>query len=153
MPLHAGALISIRTQLESIAPGTRVGLIEIGVLTPHQFNSINVAPSQLGLQSVESPVLVYLGRHHFVSRTRQGYGVADLLTQLEFAMAADALPHVSMRGTCLLSCKPRHDGYGNEVVDQAILEATARKPSVEVFSVIPKGDRFRPETTKPRTGL
>jgi hypothetical protein len=50
----------------------------------------------------------------------------------------------------LASGNERDDGYACRVRDKAVLELTARKPRIEVFSVIPVGDGRTPKTTKPR---
>jgi hypothetical protein len=38
----------------------------------------------------------------------------------------------------------RDDGYGNQVFDRAVFEMTAKKPRAELYSVIPKGDKLKP---------
>ncbi len=150
MPIFADAAARIIVQLETIERGERVGLITIGELTRFQFDDLNRERAAVSLALVESPEIVYLGRHHFSSRRAQGYTVADMVMQIESALAHDARPRVTRKGTILESARPRSDGYGNQVCDQAVLELTARKPRVEVFSVVPKGDRNPPKATKPR---
>lgn len=125
-------------------------LITIGELTSSQLRQINFGRIKLGLPDVESPEIVYLGRHHFCSRKAQGYTEGDMSQQIEWALADHAVAFVVPKGTTLQSAVDRPDGYGNMVRDQAVLDVTARKPRVEVFSVIPKGDRIGPKTTKPR---
>jgi hypothetical protein len=149
MPLYAGATTIISAQLDDILRGVRVSLISVGVLTDSQLRQINFGRTKLGLPEVESTELVYLGRHHFESRSAQGYSCADMVQQLEWALSDHAVPFVVPRGTTLQSGVARPDGYGNMVRDQAVLDVTARKPRIEVFSVIPKGDRISPKTTKP----
>lgn len=150
MPLHRHAFQLICEQLTSLERGQRVTLICIGTLTEAQFGQINFDRGKLGLPDVESPDIVYLGRHHFQSRSAQGYTCQDMAAQLESALADNAIAIVVPRGTTLQSTTLRADGYGNMIRDQAVLELTARKPRIEVFSVIPKGDRISPKTTKPR---
>ena len=123
-------------------------LIAIGALSNSQFRQINFERVKLGLPEIVSAEIVYLGRHHFQSRTTQGYTCADMLQQLEWAISDHAIPKVVSRGTTLQSAVERPDGYGNMVRDQAILDVTARKPRVEVFSVIPKGDKISPKNSK-----
>jgi hypothetical protein len=50
--------------------------------------------------------------------------------------------------TILENPYPRADRYGNTVKDRAILECSARHPKPELFSVIPKGDRIKPQKQK-----
>ena len=44
----------------------------------------------------------------------------------------------------LESCVERDDGYGNRVIDWAVLECSMRFPRPELYSVIPKGDNIKP---------
>lgn len=150
MPLHPSANQLIFDHLLALERGERVALIVVGMLTDAQLGQINFGREKLGLPNVESPEVVYLGRHHFESRSAQGYTCQDMAAQLESALADHAIAIVVPRGTTLQSTVPRADGYGNMVRDQAVLELTARKPRIEVFSVIPKGDHNAPKTTKPR---
>ena len=53
--------------------------------------------------------------------------------------------------TSLMASQPRDDGYGKQVRDHAVLELTARKPRVELFSVIPKGDGRQKNDKAPRS--
>lgn len=148
MPLYPGATTIIAAQLHSLWRGERVRLIAIGVLTDAQLAQINFGRVKLGFPEVESHEIVYLGRHHFESRARQGYSPADMVQQLEWALADHAVAFVVARGTTLQSTVERPDGYGNMVRDQAVLDVTARKPRVEVFSVVPRGDRISPRNNK-----
>ncbi len=150
MPLYPDAVALITCQLQCLERGERVSLIAIGELTDDQFSCLNKARDAALLPAVESKEIVYLGRHHFNSRSAQGYTIADMVSQISNAVADHATPIATRRGTVLESGAARDDGYGNRVRDQAVLELTARKPRVEVFSVIPKGDRTPPKTTKPR---
>jgi hypothetical protein len=140
MPLHDGASDAIRRQLESIQSGVRVSPIVIGCLTRSQHDAIRTFRALRNLCGAESPEIVYLGRHHFTSRSRQGYNVDDLLQQIQAGLAEDAVPLIRGSMTSLMAARPRDDGYGNQVRDHAVFELTARKPRVELFSVIPKGD-------------
>ncbi|MUV15332.1 hypothetical protein [Noviluteimonas gilva] len=140
MPLHDGAIDAIRQQLECISIGERVSLIVIGCLTRTQHDAIRAFRASRNLPGAESPEIVYLGRHHFASRSKQGYTVEDLLRQIDAGLSADAVPFIRGSMTSLMASRPRDDGYGKQVRDHAVLELTARKPRVELFSVIPKGD-------------
>ena len=150
MCLYDGMLTVVRRQLQLIAEGKWVSLVEVGCLTDDQHRQLCEFRERRGLPKVESPQIVYLGRHHYDSRVVQGYTINDLVQQLEASTVDDAKPMFAGKMTSLLSPRLRADGYGRMVRDQAVLELTARKPRVEVFSVIPKGDGLIPKTTKPR---
>lgn len=150
MPLYEGILDALHAHLARVLAGERVPLIEIGQLTPEQHQALNLLRAAKGLPGAESPGIVYIGKHHVESRCPQGYTVADLVLQISASTAADAEPIFMGKMTSLRSRHARPDGYGCMVFDQAVLEMTARKPRVEVFSVIPKGDGRAPKTTKPR---
>lgn len=150
MPLYAGIIDELRRHLAEIMAGRKVPLLEIGQLTTEQHLRLNELRNGAGLPGAESPGIVYIGRHHVESRCLQGYTLEDLLLQIDAATAHDAEPLFQGKMTSLRSIRLRSDGYGCQVRDQAVLEMTARKPRVEVFSVIPKGDGRVPKTTKPR---
>ena len=68
MPLHDNAFELIRRQLEHIARGERVPLIEIGYLTFQQHQHVRELRLRLGLPDVDSATIVYIGHHHYTSR-------------------------------------------------------------------------------------
>jgi hypothetical protein len=140
MPLYDGAADLIRQQLDQIRLGVRVSVIAIGCLTDDQHRQLRAFREERGLDGCESPEILYLGRHHYDSRSKQGYTVEDLVLQIEGGLAPDSVPFIRGAMTSLLSCRERDDGYGKHVRDQAIFELSARKPRVELYSVIPKGD-------------
>lgn len=150
MPMYDGILDQLREQLARIISGERVPLIEIGRLTDEQHAELNRLREGRSLPGAESPGIVYIGRHHVESRCAQGYVIDDLILQLAASIAADAEPVFMGKMASLRSRHARDDGHGCLVRDQAVLEMTARKPRIEVFSVIPKGDGRIPKTTKPR---
>ena len=150
MPLYEGATQRIARQLEAVARGRRVDIIAIGCLTREQHGRIADARRKRGLQGPDSDEIVYLGRHHYESRAAQGYVVSDLVAQVASALASDAEVVVLGKMVGLVSRNERDDGYGCRVRDRAVLELTARKPRIEVFSVIPIGDGRASKTTKPR---
>lgn len=140
MPLNRGAIDLIRNQLEQIALGNKVPLIVIGYLTETQHKAVREFRAQHGLSGGESPEIVYIGRHHYESRVKQGYTIEDMILQIEASTADTAEAFIRGAMTSLRSIVLRSDGYGKQVRDQAIFELTARKPRVELYSVIPKGD-------------
>ncbi len=93
---------------------------------------------------MESPTIVYIGRHHFASRSAQGYGIDDMMDQIRSCIDADAEIMLFRRMTMLRASTLRADRYSNWVRDEGIFELTRRKPRIELFSVIPKGDRISP---------
>jgi hypothetical protein len=144
MPLHDNAHHLIRLQLERIARGERVPLIEIGYLTFQQHQHVRELRRRFELPDVESPAIVYIGHHHFASRSAQGYRVSDMVEQIRACVDADAEIMLFKRMTMMRASTLREDGYGNSVRDEGIFELTRRKPRIELFSVIPKGDRISP---------
>ncbi|GAA0593026.1 hypothetical protein [Caenispirillum bisanense] len=148
MPLFPDAEALVRLNLSMIAAGLRPAFVVIGRLTDAQHAAINVGRLRHGLPVLENPEVLYLGRHHYTSRSGQGYGVDDMWMQIASALGAASIVHLTGRMTALENPTQRNDGYGNLVRDRAILELTARKPRAELFSVIPKGDKNQPAKTK-----
>jgi hypothetical protein len=140
MLLYQGVAELICRHLEAIAGGAKPKLIEIGVLTDEQHAAINKLRKTAGFPGLEAPELVYVGRHHFYSRSKQGYTIEDMRLQLEASLHADSIVRATHVMTAIQSVRLRDDGYGFKVTDRAILELTARKPRAEVLSVIPYGD-------------
>jgi hypothetical protein len=155
VPLYDDACDRLRRQLELIADGERVPLIEIGQLTFQQHQHVREIRASLELPDVESPAIVYIGHHHFASRRAQGYTISDMVKQISACTDADAQVMLFRRMTMMRACSLRADGYGNWVRDDGIFELTRRKPRIELFSVIPRGDRVSPlqKQQSPRTGL
>lgn len=146
MPLYKNAEYLIRANLNEIAQGHRVRAVAIGVLTDVQFEAINRQKLSQGLPLLESPEIVFLGKHAYKSRVvRDGYTIDDMVTQITCALAETAIAVASPRMTALRSTELRQDGYGNDVRDEVIFELTARKPKAELYSVIPKGDAIKPK--------
>jgi hypothetical protein len=144
VPLYDDACERIRRQLEQIADGRRVEVIEIGHLTFQQHQHAREVRREAGLADVEQPTIVYVGRHHFASRARQGYTVQDMVHQIEACTDANAEVLLSRGMTILRSAILRPDGYGNWVRDRGVFELTHHKPRIELFSVIPRGDLISP---------
>jgi hypothetical protein len=145
MPLSEGALDAVCAQLEAIARGERVHIITIGDLLPDQVALLNRLRESLGLPIVGSE-LVFLGRHIYRSRIAQdGYTVADVRAQLASALHETALVQITGRSSTIMQATSfREDGRGNQVRDEAVFELSSRTPRIEVYSVIPKGDKIRP---------
>jgi hypothetical protein len=148
MPIDPSAVPDIRRQLERIASGERPTIIVVGVLTPVQHQAISKVRVSLGLPELESPELVYLGRHHFASRSADGYMIEDMIAQVVSGTSIAAHPILTPKMTVLENPDLRADGYGFAVRDRAVLELTARKPRAEILSVVPKGDGGGPKNRK-----
>jgi len=145
MPLYPHAVELIRDNLRKVSLGERPHLISIGELTAIQFNAINIWRTANQFPPLGSSEVVYLGRHHHASRTKDGYSIEDMILQLHHGMDTNAIVKMTMRMTRLESVTSRADGYGNNVLDAVILELTSRKPRAEAFSAIPYGDIVKPE--------
>ncbi|UZE29322.1 hypothetical protein [Pseudomonas asplenii] len=146
MPLYDHAEYLIRANLNEIAAGGRVGAVAIGVLTDVQLEAINRQKESQGLPQLEDPEIVFLGKHAYQSRVvRDGYTIDDMVAQIGAALAETAIAVASAKMTAIKSTHLRQDGYGNEVMDEAIFELTARKPKAELYSIVPKGDRIKPK--------
>ncbi len=150
LPLYPDARTRIIANLQIIAAGGRASLIAVGTFTEPQFNDLNAVRRGLGLHAIESREIVFIGRHIYVSRSKDGYTIDDMVLQIESALSAASVVFANPKMTAMNNPHPRADGYGNRVYDRAIFECTQRKPRAELFSVIPKGDDQKPQTKKAR---
>jgi hypothetical protein len=148
LPLYPDAKAQIIANLQVIATGGRASLIAIGMFTEQQFDDINAVRRGLNLHEIESQEIVFIGRHIYASRSKDGYSIDDIVVQIESALSSASLVFANPRMTALNNLQARADGYGNQVYDRAIFECTQRKPRAELFSVIPKGDNHKPPTKK-----
>src|SRR5450830_852671 len=145
MPLYTNAIYLVRANLVQIHEGGRASLIVIGELTQTQFADIHVEQTKYSQPLLQSPEIVFLGRHFYNSRmVKNAYTIDDLLLQVESALDVTSQVIPTNRMTGMKSTVLRNDGYGNQVYDQAIFEMTSRKPRAELYSVIPKGDHISP---------
>lgn len=145
MPIYDEAEKAIRKQFALLERGERVPMIEIGEFTKKQFTEINTSRAALDLHKLEENKIVFIGRHIYEHRTRDGYSIDDIFVQIASGLSADALAHIERMVSYTQNPKERDDGYGNAVHDRAIFEMTARKPRAELYSVIPKGDTNKPK--------
>jgi hypothetical protein len=145
MPLYDNAKYLIRANLEECERGGKVRAVVIGHFTQAQYDAINAYRASVDLPRLESPEIVLLGSHLYRSRvTRDGYTIDDVMLQIECALADTAMALPTSRMTATRSTTLRADGYGNNVLDEAVYELTQRKPRAELFSVVPKGDTIKP---------
>ena len=148
MSLYPDAEAKIRANLQTCEAGGKPALIAIGEFTEQQLHDINAVRRGLGLHEIESREIVFLGRHIYASRAKDGYTIADIVTQVGAALSVTSVVFANPKMTALESPQGRADGYGNTVHDRAIFECTQRKPRAELFSVIPKGDHQKPIKAK-----
>lgn len=148
MPLYPDMENTLRDHLTKISNGERVPVLAIGELTETQHIQINNFRDEQGLPPLISPEILYLGRHHYTSRTKDGYSIDDMVAQIVSALSSSSIQMTQGRGTVIENPDKRVDGYGNQVNDRAVLELTSRKPKAELFSVIPKGDDIKPPKDK-----
>lgn len=144
MPLAIDAKDRIRFNLREISLGGRPAMITIGVFTPRQFKETNETRTRLDLHPLDLNEILFLGRHLYESRKRDGYTIDDMIAQIDSAMASAAEVTINKFVSCLQNPVGRPDGYGNIVHDRAVFEMTARKPRAELYSVMPKGDVKKP---------
>lgn len=146
MPLYQGAATSIFENLCTIARGERAPMIAIGFFTETQFSGLNIQRAAVGLHLLEDNEVLFIGKHLFLSRTRDGYCIDDIIEQIVSAMEPCSIPQTDKIVTFIQNPNGRLDGYGNSVNDRAVFEMTNRKPKAELFSVMPKGDYKKPQT-------
>jgi hypothetical protein len=91
--------------------------------------------------------VVFLGRHIYESRIlRDGYTIDDVIDQIVSGMDPAAVVLHTPTMTAMENPISRADRYGNsKVYDRIIFECSARHPSLELYSVIPRGDRIKPK--------
>lgn len=148
LPFYPDAEAKIKANLRTADGGAKPTLVAIGTFTDQQWTDINAVRRGLGLHEIESKEIVFLGKHLYTSRAKDGYTVDDMWTQIEAALSVASVVFANPKMTALESPLARADGYGNTVHDRAIFECTQRKPRAELFSVIPKGDNQKPITKK-----
>lgn len=150
MPLYPNGRELIRTNLEKISRGEKIRPVAIGCLTEKQLDTLNAARIEVELWPMEAEI-VFVGVHFYNSRNKQGYTIDDMVIQAVNVMGEDAVTRVAIDGsTTIQNNTVRDDGYGNKVRDKAVLECTKRRPTPELFSVMPKGDTNKPSREKKR---
>jgi hypothetical protein len=144
MPLYDGALEQIRSNLQSIQRGKKAPLVAIGTLTDTQLKNINEDREHAGYPPIQAEI-VFLGQHVFDSRVvGDGYSIEDVVDQIVSGLASSSVVLRKPGMTTMQNQNERPDRYGNKVRDKVVLECSARHPRPELFSVIPKGDRNKP---------
>jgi metal-dependent amidase/aminoacylase/carboxypeptidase family protein len=144
LPLFQGLQAELHTHLDRLSKGERVPMIAIGYFTSGQFAAINEGRAGQKLHALEQNEIVFIGRHLHQSRTRDGYLITDIVAQIVSALSASSVARVERDASYIQNPTARADGYGNMVFDRAVFEMTAKKPRAELYSVIPKGDKLKP---------
>ena len=145
MPLYPNAKDLIRKNLEALQAGQRVPRVVVGRLTRVQFETLNAqqAAEDLPLSIDE---VVFVGRHIYNSRIlRDGYTIEDVLDQIESALDEGSEVIANDYMTAIKNPVARADRLGNLVHDEAILECSKYRPNPDIFSVMPKGDKIKPQ--------
>jgi hypothetical protein len=148
MPLYPDAESIIKTNLGLIQVGLRASVRPIGRLTDVQHNQINELRASLDWPPLIDPEVLYMGRHHYTSRSADGYSIEDMWLQIAASIHETCVIHGGKKMTAIQATTARPDGYGNLVHDTAVLELSARKPKAELLSCIPKGDKLKPWDAK-----
>jgi len=152
MPLYQNAVALIRANLETIRAGQRAKAVAIGVLTDTQLEAINThrLAQNSSLPPIVSEVL-FIGAHIYRSRIeRDNYTIDDVIEQIVSAMCEDAALVGNLPMQAIENPAPRVDRLGNSIHDRAVFECMSRHPRPELYSVIPKGDRIKPQKQKGR---
>jgi len=119
-------------------------MIAIGHFTGVQFAELNVQRRSVGLHLLEDNEILFIGRHLYESRSRDGYTREDMIAQIVSAISPTSVSFTSEIVTFTQNPNLRSDGYGNMVNDRAVFEMTKKKPKAELYSVMPKGDHNKP---------
>jgi hypothetical protein len=145
MPLRENAAALIRTNLEQLLAGERPKRVEIGELDDERFAEINEFRLENGIFRLTEKKLVFIGRHVYDSRLVQdGYSVEDVLDQIASAVQPCSILKLTETGTALQNPNKRADRYGNLVNDRVIFECSTCRPWIQLWSVIPIGDKNKP---------
>lgn len=148
MPLYHNARELIRVNLELIHAGDRSKVVSIGYLTEVQHQAINAIREREGKPRLDEPVILFMGRHLYTSRSADGYTIDDMIIMVESALSATSIAEAHPKMTGIMNHVPRDDGYGNLVKDLGVFELYARRPKAELLSVIPRGDTNLPKNLK-----
>lgn len=144
MPLYENAAARIRENLTKLQSGDKVPLIAIGYLTDEQFKKMNTLRDALDLHKLEQNEIIFIGRHLYNSRVKDGYTIDDMIDQITSAMSVTSVINITEAWSRIDNITPRADRYGNLVMDRGVFEMTSKKPRAELYSVMPKGDRNKP---------
>ena len=150
MPLYPNAKDLIRRNLDALAAGERVPRIAVGRLTESQIAAVNAQQSAQSLPlSIDE--VVFVGCHIHKRRILgDGYSIADVIDPIESAMGEGSQVIANEYMTAMKNPLARRDRLGNLVYDEAILECSRYRPNPDIFSVVPKGDKIKPQKERGR---
>jgi hypothetical protein len=151
VPLYQDAEDKIRVNLTTLQSGDRAHLTAIGYLTDSQFYELNLQRAKFDLHLLEQNEIIFIGRHLYNSRAKDGYTIEDMIDQIASALSVGSVVDISKTWSRIDNLTPRADRYGNAVMDRGVFEMTAKKPRAELFSVMPKGDNNKPSNIKKPT--
>jgi hypothetical protein len=145
MPLYEGAEDLIRKNLELLQAGQRAPRIIIGKLTKVQIETINAQQASEDLPlSIDE--VVFVGRHIYKRRiVENNYTIDDVIEQIRSSLEETSEVIATAYMTAIKNPTARTDRFGNRVNDEAIFECTKYRPNPELFSVMPKGDKIKPQ--------
>jgi hypothetical protein len=145
MPLHENAAALIRANLEQLVAGQRPKRVEVGELEDARFTEINQFRSENGLAVLTEKKLVFIGKHIYDGRlVKDRYPIEDVLEQIASAISPGSVLQLTETGTALQNPNKRADKYGNMVNDRIIFECSTCRPWIQLWSVIPIGDKNKP---------
>lgn len=141
--IKPGALDKARELLTALSRGEKAAPIDLATLTAKQLADMNAARKAKGLTEFKAPDAVYTGKHHFNSRSADGYSIDEMASQLASSLDDTSRVAMTAKGVELRAAAPRVNEFGVPVRDAAIMmEGRGGRP--EVFSVIPRGDGLVP---------
>jgi len=145
MPLYPDAKGLIRNNLLMLQAGQRAPRIAVGKLTKTQIEAVNAQQAAEGLPlSIDE--VVFVGRHIYTRRIlADGYTIEDVIEQIESALVKEAEVIANEYMTAIRNPTERLDRLGNLVHDEAVLECSRYRPNPDLYSVIPKGDKIKPQ--------
>lgn len=145
MPLYPDAPQLIRLNLEQLIAGTRPKRVDVGSIEENRLEEINQFRSAHRLPVLTERKLVFIGKHIYNNRIiKDGYSVEDVLEQIASAMQPCSVLQLTEIGTALQNPNKRRDRYGNMVNDRIVFECSTCRPWIQLWSVIPIGDRIKP---------
>ncbi|WP_213290821.1 MULTISPECIES: hypothetical protein [unclassified Bradyrhizobium] len=72
-------------------------MIAIGCFTEIQFAAINEGRAAMELHLLEQNEILFMGRHLYASRSKDGYQIDDIVKQIMSALCDDAIAHLGCR--------------------------------------------------------
>jgi hypothetical protein len=100
-------------------------------LTDFQFEQMNLRRAALSLHLLEQNEIIFIGKHLFSSRAKDGYTIDDIIDQIVSALSDHSVVNISPTWSRIDNPTPRSDRYGNSVMDRGVFEMTAKKPRAE----------------------